>query len=169
MRWQDVDLDAGRVSVSQTLVAVGSEVLLSEPKSAKGRRMIALDSRTLVALKEHRDRQREERESAGGAYDDRDLVFAHTDGAAIHPEAFSAAFRRHMTRAALPKIRLHDLRHTHATLALSAGVHPKVVSERLGHSSVSITLVRYSHVVPALQEAAASLVASLVFSEEVGQ
>lgn len=163
LRWQDVDLDTGRVSVSQTLVAVSRDVHFSEPKTARGRRNVALDVTTRDALREHRDPQIRERESV--EYVDHDLVFAHEDGTALNPEAFSDAFRRQVKRAGLPPIRLHDLRHTHATLALSAGVHPKVVSERLGHASVAFTLDQYSHAIPALQETAADLVASLVFAE----
>ena len=80
----------------------------------------------------------------------------------IWPDVFSSAFKRHVKVAGLPVIRLHDLRHTHATLALEAGVHPKVVSERLGHASIAITLDTYSHAIPALQEDAAAKVAALL-------
>jgi integrase len=83
--------------------------------------------------------------------------------APLHPDLFSDAFWRHTKAAKLPRIRFHDLRHTHATLALAAGVHPKVVSERLGHASITITLDTYSHAIPAMQETAAELVADLVF------
>jgi integrase len=164
LRWQDVDLDAGRVSISQTLIVVGGyEVQFSEPKTASGRRMIALDPQTVAALREHKQRQMLERSLMGDAYEDADLVFAREDGAPLHPDSFSDAFWRHAKAEKLPRIRFHDLRHTHATLALAAGVHPKVVSERLGHSSITITLDTYSHAIPAMQETAADLVAALVF------
>ena len=101
----------------------------------------------------------------GDAYADSDLVFAQEDGQWIHPDSFSQMFWRHAKAAKLPRIRFHDLRHTHATLALAAGVHPEVVSERLGHASITITLDTYSHAIPAMQEPAASLVASLVFED----
>jgi len=101
----------------------------------------------------------------GDAYEDSDLVFAREDGTIINPDSFSDMFWRHVKGAKLPRIRFHDLRHTHATLALAAGVHPKVVSERLGHASITITLDTYSHAIPAMQETAASRVASLVFDE----
>jgi hypothetical protein len=100
------------------------------------------------------------------ACDDADLVFANAAGTWIHPDGFSDSFWRRAKAAKLPRIRFHDLRHTHATLALAAGVHPKVVSERLGHASITITLDTYSHAIPAMQETAASLVASLVFADE---
>jgi integrase len=166
LRWQDVDLEIGRVSVSQTLVVVnGYEVQFSEPKTARGRRMVALDEQTLAAIREQRERQMFERALWAEAYEDEDLVFAREDGTPIHPDSFSDAFWRNVAAAKLPRIRFHDLRHTHATLALAAGVHPKVVSERLGHASVAFTLDTYSHAIPAMQETAASLVASLVFDD----
>jgi integrase len=92
-------------------------------------------------------------------------VFTRDDGQALHPQSVSRAFERAVAAAKLPKIRLHDLRHTHATLALAAGIHPKVVSERLGHATVSITLDTYSHAIPATQEEAAARIANLVFAE----
>jgi integrase len=167
LRWQDLDLEAGRASIAQTLVVVGGyEVQYSEPKTAKGRRMVALDPQTVGALKVHKDRQLLERSLWADAYTDADLVFAREDGTTIHPDSFSDAFWRHTKEAKLTRIRFHDLRHTQATLALAAGVHPKVVSERLGHASITITLDTYSHAIPAMQETAASLVAALVFDQE---
>lgn len=167
LRWRDVDLVAGRVGITQSLVAFrrgsAGDVVYSPPKTAKGRRSIALDATTLATLKSHRGRQVEERLAWGGAYQNNDLVFAREDGSAIHPDNFSWWFRQHVKAAELLPIRLHDLRHSHATLALRAGVHPKVVSERLGHATVSITLDTYSHAIPAMEEEAAEKVAALVF------
>jgi len=127
--------------------------------------MVALDAQTIKALKRHREQQMLERSLWGHVYTDSDLVFAREDGSVIHPDAFSELFWRHTKAAKLPRIRFHDPRHTHATLALAAGVHPKVVSERLGHASITITLDTYSHAIPAMQETAASLVAALVFDD----
>ena len=127
--------------------------------------MIALDPGTVDALREHRVRQLEERLAAGEAWaNDLDLVFAREDGSPIHPQRFSEAFHQHVTDAKLPKLSLHGLRHTHATLALRAGVHPKVVSERLGHASVAFTLDVYTDSLPDMQETAASLIAALVLA-----
>jgi integrase len=92
------------------------------------------------------------------------LIFTREDGEALHPEVVSRFFRQAVKRVALPTIRLHDLRHTHATLALRAGIHPKLVSERLGHATVAITLDTYSHAIPAMQEEAAVRIAELVFA-----
>ena len=109
-------------------------------------------------------RQLEEQHEWGEAWVDSGLVFTAENGAALDPESVSRYFRQAVKKAMLPQIRLHDLRHTHATLALQAGVHPKVVSERLGHATVSITLDTYSHAIPAMQEEAAVLIAELVFA-----
>ena len=98
-------------------------------------------------------------------WSDSGLVFTTEDGSALDPESVSRWWRLAVKKAMLPKIRLHDLRHTHATLALQAGIHPKVVSERLGHATVSITLDTYSHAIPAMQEEAAALIAGLVLAE----
>ncbi len=92
-----------------------------------------------------------------------DLVFTKENGEPIHPEVLSDTFHRHVRKARLPRIRLHDLRHTYATVALSAGIHPKIVSERLGHGSISITLDTYSHVLPSMSEGAANQVADVIF------
>jgi integrase len=164
LRWRDLDLGAGRLSVTQTLVSVNYAVSFSTPKTAAGRRSVALDPATVAALKAHRKRLLEERLSLGlGAPGPDDVVFAALDGSPLHPGQFSDRFDRLVKGAGVPRIRFHDLRHTHATLALRAGVHPKVVSDRLGHSMISVTLDTYSHAIPAMQEEAAAKVAALVF------
>lgn len=165
LRWQDVDLRAGRLSVSQTRVAVGYSVGVSEPKTRRGRRSVALDPGTVRDLRRWRRRQREERLEWGAAWTDTGYVFTREDGQPIHPDRVSKIFETEQARLKLPRLRLHDLRHTHATLALAAGIHPKIVSERLGHANISITLDTYSHVVPALEEEAASTIAALVIGK----
>jgi len=164
LRWHDLDLEAGRAAVTQTVLAVRHEVAFSTPKTAKSRRSVALDPFTIAALLAHRKAQVEQRLAFGPGFEDNDLVFCEANGQVVHPDHFSRAFDHHVKAADLPRIRLHDLRHTHATLALAAGVHPKVVSERLGHATVSITLDTYSHALPAMQEEAAARVAALVFA-----
>jgi integrase len=161
LRWSDVNLDAGRISVVRTLTVVRAEVMVSEPKTAKGRRSVALDPATVAQLRIHRRKQREEQLAFGEDWNDEQLVFTQEDGNRIHPTRFSHWFAAHAQRAGLPRIRLHDLRHNYAAAALSAGIPAKVVSERLGHANVSITLDTYSHVLPALQEDAANAVAAL--------
>jgi integrase len=131
-RWSDLDLDAGRASIRQTVIAIRHTVMLGTPKTAKGRRTITLDGGTVSALREHRKRQAAERLLMGAGWTDNDLVFCHPDGTMLHPERFSRGFSEAVCRIGLPRIRLHDLRHGWATLALQAGIHPKVVQERLG-------------------------------------
>jgi integrase len=165
IQWPDLDLGRARVAVRRSLVTVGHEVVVSEPKTAKGRRSVALDPATVAGLKAWRKHQAAERLAWGPAWTDAGLVFTREDGQPLHPREVTRAFTRHVLAAGLPIIRLHDLRHTHATLALAAGVHPKVVQERLGHANIAITLDTYSHAVPALEEQAARTVAALVFGQ----
>jgi integrase len=162
LRWSDVDLDAGRVAVRRPRILVDYQVQVSEPKTAKGRRSLALDPVTVAALRAHRARQAEDKLAVGGRYRDSELVFTGLDGTAVHPERFSDWFRQHVRAAGLPRIRLHDVRHSYATAALAAGVPAKVVSERLGHANIAITMDTYSHVLPGLDEQAAGQVARLI-------
>lgn len=127
LRWADVDLDAGRLSIRHALVAVGYDVIESTPKSHNAR-VVDLDAETVTQLRQHRRTQQEERELWGSDYEDDDLVVAKENGEPIHPHTFSQSFERTIANAGLRKIRLHDLRHTHASLALKAGVPVKVIS-----------------------------------------
>ena len=125
-----------------------------------------LDLQTVEVLREHRKRQREERLAAGPAWESSsDLVFRDELGGMVHPDRFSREFDQTVRSLEVPRIRLHDLRHTYATLALKAGVHPKVVSERLGHATVGVTLDLYSHVVPSIARDAADVVASRIYEQ----
>lgn len=168
LRWSDVDLERKLIRVVRTLITTDVQrkgdpgFSWGTPKTAKGRRTIALDDAAVAALKAHRKRQREERLALGEAYQDQDLVVCEPDGSPVHPKTISYRFGKASRAAGLPTIRLHDLRHTHATLALEAGVHPRIVQERLGHATVSITLDTYSHVDLDLQAAAAARVAALL-------
>jgi integrase len=165
LRWSDLDLDAGRVAVRRPRILVDYQVLVSEPKTAKGRRSLALDPVTVAALRAHRARLAEEKLAVGGRYRDSELVFTRPDGTAVHPERFSDWFRRRVRAAGLPRIRLHDVRHSYAPAALAAGVPAKVVSERLGHANIAITMDTYSHVLPGLDEQAAGQVARLILGD----
>ena len=160
--WRDIDFAGGNVAVRRQLVEVNYELRYSEPKTARGRRSVALDPYTVGALREHRDRQRKERTDLG-ALDPAELVFTKLDGTPLQPQNVSQAFGNIIRRDGLPTIRLHDLRHTAASLMLAAGVHPKIVSERLGHAGIQITLDRYSHVTAGLQAEAANVLARTVF------
>jgi integrase len=164
LRWCDCDLERGRIAIRRALVPIAHTVLVSEPKTARGKRSIALDERTVAVLKAHAARQLTERQCAKD-WTESGLVFTRSDGRALPPNSVSRWFARAVKQAKQPDIRLHDLRHSHATLALRAGIHPKVVSERLGHATVAITLDTYSHAIPAMQEEAAERIAELVFAD----
>jgi integrase len=163
LRWSDVDLDEGRLAVRQTLLAVNNHMQFGEPKTHRSRRTVDLDASTVAVLKAHRKAQLEERAEAGLGRPRADaLIFTNRGGDPLHPNLVSRTFGKLVREVGLPTIRLHGLRHTHATLSLQAGVHVKIVSERLGHSSVVITLDTYSHAIPGLQRDAAEKVAALI-------
>jgi len=122
-----------------------------QPKTQKASRTVMIPAIALDALRAHKVHQAERRLMLGPAYDDQDLVFARDDGSPWPPDTFSTAFAALIRRSGFPHIRFHDLRHSHASQLLRQGVHPKIVSERLGHSSVKTTLDIYSHVVPGMQ------------------
>ena len=160
LRWCDIDLDARRLSVRQALVSIAYDVEISDVKTGTGRRAIDLDPVTVDVLKAWRIRRAEEKggiEPTGG-----ELVFVKPDGSWIHPQSFSQVLDRKVAKLDVPAISLHDLRHTHATLLLKAGVHVKVVSERLGHANVAFSMSVYQHVLPGMQAEAASTFARLV-------
>ena len=159
LRWRDVDLDLARLAVAHTITTAGHKIVTGPPKTPRSRRNVDLDRRTVAVLREHRKTQREQRLSVGPAWDAKhDLVVCDELGRPVHPDLFSREFERCVRRLELPKIRLHDLRHTHATLALKAGVHPKVVSERLGHATISVTLDLYTEVIPSIAKDAAEVI-----------
>ena len=162
LRWVDLDVDAGRMSITQALVAPRYRSEISTPKTQRSMRAIALDAETAAILRDHREQVSARATAAGLGWDDEWLVFTDATGEPLKPALFSLAFQSVIRTAGVPRIRLHDLRHTHASHALQAGIHPKVVSERLGHSSIAITLDTYSHVIPTLQETAAEVVAALI-------
>ena len=126
-------------------------VVYGEPKSARGRRQIAMSPSLAIVLREHREFM----EPITGPLADAGLVFTWEGGRPMLPDSISHSFAKVVRRLGLGGVRLHDLRHTHASLMLREGVHPKVVQERLGHSTISVTLDTYSHTTPGLQAAAA--------------
>jgi integrase len=162
LSWTDIDLETGTLRVSSTRVVVDYKVVLSEPKTEGSRRTIALDPATVAALRSHRNRQREEQLSFGIRWDPAGLVFTRENGEAYHPQRFTQMLVAKAKATGLPPIKLHALRHGHATTALEAGVPLKVVSDRLGHSSIAITADTYSHVSVEVDRAAAEQIAAAV-------
>lgn len=162
LRWSDIDFPRQRLAVRQTLISVAYELTFTTPKSHHAR-VIDLDAHTVAVLRRHRDAQREEHALAGtDAVDSGDRVFGKANGGIIHPDIVSQTFEKRVARSGVRPIRFHDLRHTHATIGLRAGVPVKVMSERLGHSTPAFTLQQYAHVIPGMQAEAAEAIAGLV-------
>jgi len=156
LKWRNVDIDAGLLAVVETAYKLGNgEYVIKEPKTPHSRRNVSLPPSLMGLLREYKADQELLRIQLGINLNNDDFVFIRPDGNPLNPNAVTLAFKRIIRKAGLKHIRLHDLRHTHATLMLKAGIHPKIVSERLGHSNIGITLDTYSHVLPGLQEAAA--------------
>ena len=162
LMWDDVDINARRISVRRTLLKAGPEPVLGVPKTGRGR-AITISPQTASLLRKHQLRQKELKLSLGGAYKDRDFVFAKENGDPIQINNFGQrSFANLIESAGVRKIRFHDLRHTCATLLLAKGINPKIVQERLGHSDISMTLNRYSHVTPTMQDQAAQILGDVL-------
>lgn len=161
LRWSDVDLDKGQIKVQRALVTGDGGKQWSSPKTKAGRRVVSIDEDTVAVLRTHKARQNQEKLALGAGYQDDDLVTCQEDGQTVSPTRITEQFGRLTRRAGLPHIRLHDLRHSFATLALEAGVNPRVVQEALGHSHVSVTLGIYSHVSQNMHASTAALLAAM--------
>lgn len=156
LRWKDADMALSAVRVTQALHRLANqETVFTEPKTARSRRSVALSPAAVSDLREHYVKQKAIRDALGCPIADDDLVFANPDGSPLSPSTVSHAFSDLCQKAGIEGIRFHDLRHTHATMMMKRGVFPKVVQERLGHSSFAVTMDVYSHVVPGMQELAA--------------
>ncbi|MGI8670276.1 MAG: site-specific integrase [Aridibacter sp.] len=142
----------------------GGGFIFSEPKTSKSRRSIPLSNEALTSLRTHRKRQLENRLKLGASFENLDLIFPSELGTPIqHRNLVRRYFKPILKKAELPNIRLYDLRHTTATLLLSAGENPKVVSERLGHASVVLALDTYSHVLPTMQQDATKKLGNILY------
>lgn len=162
----DIDLHHGRVTPSAPRVVVDGRAQESETKTRSGERSLALDPTTWDALRDYLIFWDKEREALGQSTQ---LLFVWPNGQPIHPDTITSLFHKHCAAAGLPRIRLHDVRHSYATAALKAGIPPKVISERLGHATVAFTLQTYTHVIPGMDEAAAGTVADLILGDLDGR
>lgn len=162
LRWQDVDLERGTITVNQNLVSLNRGVAFQEPKSKAGGRSIPLLPEAVEVLKEWRKKWLEEKLKLGPGWPDCDLVFPSEVHTPIYPRNFTRVFYEILKKANLSGVTIHSLRHTYATLLLEAGEHPKVVQELLGHSSITMTLDTYSKVVPGLKERAVEKLGGLL-------
>src|SRR5260221_2129398 len=156
LKWHDLDLEAGWLHIHATVRRLRGEFVYAPPKTRRSRRAVALTSMAVEALHRHRIHQADMRSHAGLAWQDHDLIFCDPLWGPLEgPYGLRHHFRPLLRRAGLPRIRFHDLRHTTATLLLAQGIHPKVVSEMLGHTTIGITMDIYSHVLPEMQREAA--------------
>ena len=157
LTWEDVDLDQGRLKIRRTLTrASGGVPQFGQPKTRRSRRTVTIAPEAVAVLRGLREEQARQRARLGPAYADFGLVYATRSGRPLLARNVIRAFKAALARAGLPQTtRVHDLRHAHATALLAAGVHPKVASDRLGHSSVMLTLDTYSHAVQGLNQDAA--------------
>jgi len=170
--WDSVDLESEPAKIiiqRQLLVRKGGLILEHGTKTKKGMRINTLTDDAKRELKAHKVRQAKEKLAMGEAYQDNNLVFCKEDGTFLDPREVTKRFQKLLLAAGLPKVRLHDLRHTHASLLLARGIHAKVVQERLGHSSITMTLDLYSHITPGLEEAAAASLNGLMSKEKSPQ
>ncbi len=162
LHWTDVDFDGPQLTVRWQVVDAGRGPQLGLPKTRAGIRTVPIDGTTRDLLKRHRRAQAEARVAAGPGWVDTGLVFTRENGSMLRPDGVTHLFKQLVHRAGVPEIRLHDLRHTHASLALAAGVDMKVVSDRLGHSTTAITADLYTHVIPSVAREAADAIAALI-------
>ena len=145
LRWKDIDLDLANIRIVQVLLQLNDgRFVFQEPKTAKGRRAVSLSPVSCVLLRSLREKQEADAILLGVPLIGDSLVFGHVDGSPPAPATLTHAFSKLAKRAGFPGVRLHDLRHTHASLFFQQGIHPKVVSERLGHANIQITLDTYS-------------------------
>ena len=156
LHWADVDLKHQTISVSRSVHRlVGQGLIVTEPKTRRSRRLVTLPPTAVKVLAALKTERMDQCVDLGANWSENNYVFCHPNGGPLSPDTVTHAFNRLVKRTEIPHVRFHDLRHTHATLMLKQGVNPKIVCERLGHSSVTITMDTYSHVLPGMQEQAA--------------
>jgi len=163
LRWTDVDLEAGTLSVRRSLQRYNGEYHLDEVKTVRSRRTLTLPEQLIEALRAHRDRQAFEARAEGWQGDDWNLVFCREDGYPVHGSVVTSEFQERLTEAGIRKVRFHDLRHGAATYLVAAGVPMRVVMAQLGHSQMAITSDLYSHVLPEVQREASERSAAMLF------
>lgn len=162
LRWQDVDLDRGLLTIRQQVIQLAGGIHVGPPKTKSGYRTVPVDAVTVAVLRRHREAQDQDHAAWGDAWQASGHVFTRSNGSIMQPNLVTRRFRELSVAAGLPVIRFHDLRHTSASLALAAGVAMKTVSDRLGHSTTAITADLYTHVVPMVAMDAAEAIAAAI-------
>lgn len=165
LQWKDINFDNNTIIIQRALSLVNRKLIFHEPKTEKSNRVIVVSDSIIKELEIQHEKQEESKSIMGQAYKDSDLVNCYDDGKPNNPSNFTHRFAKLLKRYELPHIRFHDLRHTNATLMLKQNIPAKVASERLGHSTVSITLDLYSHILRDMQEEAAKKIDKLIFGD----
>lgn len=166
LRWSDFNPERKSITVDKALLNTSNGPEFNDTKTNESRRMVTLPETIVQELVAHRERQEKDKEAAEEFWQENDLICCREDGTKWHPGTFSDSFSRLIEKHELPHIRFHDLRHTHASLLLQHGIHPKVVSERLGHSRIGITMDIYSHVLPGMQDEVAKQLDEKLFAKK---
>jgi integrase len=164
LKWEDLDLnpETGVLRIRRTRIIVSGETLVSTPKTKAGRRNVPLDTTLVSILRSHKARQRREKLAAGGAYVDEGYLFADELGRPYRPNWVNLRFEELAKDAGLPRLRVHDMRHTAASLMLANGTPTRVVTELLGHANSTVTLNLYAHVLPGMAEEAGEQLSQMV-------
>ena len=161
LQWENIDFKNSTMSIENNVVRAGKDVVMKETKTSSGKRSVSIPANVLEVLKDVRKKQMEYRMLFGKDYHENNFVCTWPDGKPFSPGYITNTFSKLLKKLEIPAIRFHDLRHTHATILLKQGVHPKVVQERLGHSKISMTLDTYSHVLPTMQKEAAEKIRNI--------
>lgn len=170
LRWRDLNLERGTAHIVQSVLMdrhTGGTVIQERTKTRTGARTVRLTTETVAVLKGHQDRQASQRQAAGDRWQDHGLVVCTSTGTPINPNNVTRSYDRLVMLSGVPRIRVHDMRHTAATMLLRAGVPAKIVSERLGHATIAITLDTYSHVLPDMQDVAAEAMSALLNAKDM--
>jgi integrase len=168
LRWSDVSPDLSLAHVRRIIQPTADGLVFEEPKTRRSRRAVVLPGFLGPYLVRQREDQERRRREHAENWSEHDLVIDRGDGRPRHPDTLSSGWHTFVKRRGLPHVRFHDLRHAHATLMLSKGIHPKIVSERLGHASIGITLDTYSHVLPSMQQEAAAAFDEIFGAAQLG-
>jgi integrase len=165
LKWKDTDLELASIYIAHSLHMLDDgTIIIKEPKTSRSRRQVDLPVSLITLLRQHRNDQEVQGFMIGKPLTEDDFVFSNADRSPLNPHTVTHAFAKMASKAGIPHLRLHDLRHIHATMLLKAGVHPRIVQERLGHSSIATTLDIYTHTVPGLQKAAAERIDALLLN-----
>lgn len=164
LKWEDINFKEGTIHIRRNLVRAGNKLVLKEPKSETSNRLLKLSPTLLKMLKKHRKKQLELKMLLGELFEDNNFVFTKNNGELINPATFSHQFSDFLKKNNLPQIRLHDLRHTNATLMLQSNIAPKIASNRLGHSTITITMDLYSHVLTDMEEETAKKLDEILYN-----